>query len=55
MPRETIKDLRAEVEKRDQEIGRLNHLIIDMRERQQSTTQALRLIKTLVEDAQGHP
>jgi predicted nucleic acid-binding Zn-ribbon protein len=54
MPRETIKDLRAEVEKRDQEIGRLNHLLADMRARSESTNQALRLIKTLVEDAQGH-
>jgi hypothetical protein len=54
MPRETIKDLRAEVEKRDQEIGRLNHLLADMRGRSESTNQALRLIKTLVEDAQGH-
>jgi hypothetical protein len=52
MPRETIKDLRAEVEKRDQEIGHLRSLLDEAKQRNYETRQALRLVKTIVEDAQ---
>jgi hypothetical protein len=52
MPRETIKDLRAEVEKRDQEIGHLRTLLDEAKQKNYETRQALRLVKTIVEDAQ---
>jgi hypothetical protein len=52
MPRETIKDLRAEVEKRDQEIGRLTALLNEAREQRAGTQAAMRLIATIVQDAQ---
>ena len=52
MARETIKDLKAEVEKRDQEIGRLTALLDESRRKNYETQQGLRLIKTIIEDAQ---
>jgi hypothetical protein len=52
MPRETIADLKREVEKRDQEIGRLTSLLNDAREERAGTQAAMRLIATIVQDAQ---
>lgn len=52
MPRETIASLKAEVEKRDQEIGHLRTLLDEAHRRNYEREQALRLIKTIVEDAQ---
>jgi hypothetical protein len=51
MARQTLADLKREIEERDQEIGRLNHLVSDMRVERAETLAALRLMKTLVEDA----
>ena len=51
MARDTITGLKAEVEKRDQEIGRLNALLAESQIRHAETAAALRLMKTLAEDA----
>lgn len=52
MARLTITELKAEVEKRDQEIGHLKSLLDEAHRKNYETAQTLRLIKTLVEDAQ---
>jgi hypothetical protein len=52
MPRQTIADLRAELEKRDQQIGHLSSLLDEARRKNYEREQSLRLIKTIVEDAQ---
>jgi hypothetical protein len=52
MARTTLADLKAEVEKRDQKIGLLTTLLDEARRKNIETQQALRLIKTLVEDSQ---
>lgn len=52
MPRQTIDALKKELEAKDQEIGHLRSLLDEAKRKNYETQQAMRLIKTIVEDAQ---
>lgn len=52
MARQTIADLKREIEKRDQEIGHLRAQIDEAHRKNYERAQTLRLLKTIIEDAQ---
>jgi N-methylhydantoinase B/oxoprolinase/acetone carboxylase alpha subunit len=52
MARETITDLKAQIESRDREVARLQGIIAELREDRSATAVALRLMRALIDDAE---